>query len=376
MAKRAQSSDVSDLKVRQQRAEAATGTSTLGRRWLLMVYQLPSKTSNLRVRTWRRLQQLGAIQVKQAVYVRPDTQGAREDFEWLKTEIQGAGGDATVFAAQSVDGWSDDALVEEFKRARHAAYALLARDIERVLGRLAAKRSPGGRVPAGRRLVAVFRERLTAIEQVDFFGSAGQERVATMLKQLEDKTSEGRISMPEQGVQKRDARSFAGRLWVTRPRPGVDRMASAWLIRRFVDPRARFAFADDRDVLPRRAVAFDMFGADFSHHGDDCTIETLCSVFGITDPAVARVAAIVHDLDLKDGRFGAPEATTVGMLIEGLQLSITSDRVLLAHGMSLFESLYRAFERFARTAAPAARARQHKGRAAPRRRAGARKSSR
>ena len=161
------------------------------RRWLLFVHQLPSNPSNLRVRTWRRLQQLGAIPIKQAVYVLPDTPSAREDFEWLKTEVKAAGGDPSVFSADNVDSWSDVGLVEEFRRSRQEAYASLARDVEKVLKRTGGARRPRGtRAPATRRLLEVFRARLTDIEGVDFFGSAGGDRVATLLKQLEERTSD------------------------------------------------------------------------------------------------------------------------------------------------------------------------------------------
>src|SRR5687767_9412719 len=171
--------------------EKALRAAKGARRWLLFVHQLPSTPSNLRVRTWRRLQQLGALPVKQAVYVLPDTPNAREDFEWLKTEIKAAGGDASVFAADNVDSWSDDALVEEFRRTRQEAYGTLAIEVERVLGRLSATRRPRGtRAPAARRLVEVFRTRLAAIEHVDFFGSAGRDRVMALLKHLEEKASD------------------------------------------------------------------------------------------------------------------------------------------------------------------------------------------
>jgi hypothetical protein len=347
------------------------------RRWLLFVHQLPSNPSNLRVRTWRRLQQLGAIPIKQAVYVLPDTPSSREDFEWLKTEVKGAGGDATVFSADNVDSWSDDALVEEFRRSRQEAYASLARDVETVLKRTSGTRQPrGARAPAIRRLSQGFRERLTAIEGVDFFGSAGRDRVTTLLKQLEERASETRRpTVSSKPTSPADANTYHGRLWVTRPRPGVDRMASAWLIRRFIDPQARFGFAVDRDAAPQEAIPFDMFGVDFSHQSDGCTFETLCAVFAIEEPAIARVAAIVHDLDLKDARFGAPEGATVGTVIEGLQLAHADDEALLAQGMALFEALYRAFAQASRTAGPRPVARSRKrstpksGRSARRRRA-------
>jgi len=323
-----------------------------GRAWLLFVHQLPAHPSNLRVRTWRRLQQLGALPIKQAVYVLPDTAAGREDFEWLKTEVKSAGGDASVFAADHVDAPSDDVLIEEFRRARQNAYAALARDVELILKR-AAKPKRSTRAPAFKRVVEIFRERLKAIEGVDFFGSAGRDRVRNLLTQLEERTSDARApsrSPTTAGVI--DAASFHQRLWVTRPRPGVDRMASAWLIQRFIDAEARFGFAVDREAVPPGSVPFDMFGAEFGHRGDDCSFETLCRAFAIERPAIARISAIVHDLDLKDERFGAQECPTVGALIEGLQLAYADDHALLAQGITLFESLYRSFERSARPAGP------------------------
>lgn len=323
-------------------------------RWLLFVHQLPASPSNLRVRTWRRLQQLGAVPVKQAVYVLPDSSNAREDFEWLRTEIKGAGGDASIFAADSVDTWSGDSLVEEFRRSRQDAYVALARDIEHVVGRINAKRRPRGtRKPAVGRLLEVFRERLAALEHIDFFGSAGRDRVVVLLAQIENRTRDTPRADATSTTGPLDITAYRGRLWVTRPRPGIDRMGSAWLIRRFIDAGARFGFSVDRDSLPAaEAIPFDMFGVEFSHQGGGCTFETLCIVFGITDPAVARIAQIVHDLDLKDGRFGAPEAATIGALIEGLQLATADDHDLLERGITLFESLYRSFAQSTRTPGP------------------------
>ena len=156
--------------------DAETAAPRTRRRWLLFVHQLPSHPSNLRVRTWRRLQQLGAVPIKQAVYALPDSPGGREDFEWLKAEIKGAGGEASVFTADHIDRWSDDALVEEFRRVRQESYTGLARDVERVLVRLASgRRRRGARAPSTQRLLGVFRQRLAAIEGVDFFGSAGRD---------------------------------------------------------------------------------------------------------------------------------------------------------------------------------------------------------
>ena len=355
----------------EQRLPSAAPPAKAARRWLLFVHQLPSNRSNLRVRTWRRLQQLGAIPIKQAVYALPDTPNTREDFEWLKTEVKAAGGDASVFAADNVDAWSDDGLIEEFRRSRQEAYAVLARDIEKVLTRATGNRRPSGtRAPAVRRLLEVFQERLTGIESIDFFGSAGRDRVATLLTRLEEHTSgRGAPATGAKSTRPTDAETYQGRLWITRPRPGVDRMASAWLIRRYIDAAARFGFAADRDAAPEDGIPFDMFGVQFSHQGEGCTFETLCDVFKIQEPAVTRIAAIVHDLDLKDNRFGAPDAATVGHVIDGLQFAHADDDTLLSHGMALFDSLYRSFEHSARAAGPRALAKPRKrssSKAAPR----------
>jgi hypothetical protein len=316
------------------------------------------------VQTWRRLQQFGAIPRKQSVYVLPDTPNTREDLEWLATQIKTAGGDAEVFVGGPTDTWSDDGLVEEFRRSRQEAYAALAKEIEQALQRIGAKRRRRGeRAPSVTRILDGFRQRLAAIERIDFFGSAGRDHVAQLVgefeKRVADRTDRRELRTSPAEIK---AANYKGRLWVTRPRPGVDRMASAWLIRRFIDPQARFGFASDRHALPDDSVPYDMFGVEFSHHADNCTFETLCSVFAIHDGAVSRVAAIVHDLDLKDERFGTAEAPTVAVMIEGLQLANADDETLLAEGMTLFESLYRSFEQSTRLAGPRPLARVQKRR--------------
>ena len=297
----------------------------------------------------------------------PDSPGAREDFEWLKAEIETAGGQAAVFAADNLDASSDAALVEEFRRLRQAAYAELARDVQRAGGRAAARRrGRSRRPPTARRLLEGFRQRLAALEHVDFFGSAGRDRVVALLGQLEQRLVAPRSHPARKASRNRPASSspqdYRQCLWVTRPRPGVDRMASAWLIRRFIDREARFGFAADRDAVPRDAIPFDMFGVEFSHHGEHCTFETLSESFEIRDAAVTRVAAIVHDLDLKDSRFGSPEAPAIGAVIDGLQLAHADDDALLAQGMTLFDALYRSFEQSGRPPRPRAVARSRKRR--------------
>jgi hypothetical protein len=328
-------------------SEPATGGAPIKHRWLLFVHQLPTSTSNLRVKTWRRMQQLGAMALKQAVYVLPDAPSAREDFEWLKTEVESAGGEASVFAAASVDAWADDALTDAFRRDRQAAYGALAEELEDHLRPARSKRQPAS--SASTRKLAVFRERLAALERIDFFGSAGRDRVVALLTRLEAGPAS---RTPAATSAPKDRHQYRRRLWVTRPRPGVDRMSSAWLIRRFIDADARFEFVGDRDAAPKDAIPFDMFGVEFTHRGEHCTFETLCADFGLDDAALRHVAGIVHGLDLKDARFNAPEALSVGMLIDGLQLAHADDADLLGHGIVLFEALYRVTERAVRPMGP------------------------
>lgn len=314
------------------------------RRWLLLIHQLPPTPSNVRVRTWRRLQDLGAVALKQAVYVLPDTPATREDFEWLKVDIEGAGGAATVLSGETLDPAVDAALVAAFTRVRERDYAELATELKRASRAARARRESS----APRRRVGLARvtERLAAIERIDYFGSPGRERVVALLADLTERRSRAGAGESEPPAPVQGA--YRNRLWVTRPRPGIDRLGSAWLIRRFIDRGARFGFVTDPADAPD-AVPFDMYGVAFSHAAGRCTFEVLQQRFAIADPAVSRLAAIVHDLDLHDDRFAPPEAPTVAAAVEGLQLAHPDDHQLLEQGVQLFEALYRSFSKSRRS---------------------------
>jgi hypothetical protein len=310
-------------------------------KWLLFVHQLPSNGSNLRVRTWRRLQNMGAVPLRQSVYILPAGEAAREDFAWLSAEIQDAGGDASVFAADCVDTWSDDKIVETFRRASLEAYDGLAREVERAIAKMKPRAGRAG--GASGRLLAAFRQRFEALARVDFFAASGRDRLTGLLATLETKLAKPNSTSRSDGPSL-DRHGYSGRTWATRPRPGIDRMSSAWLIRRFIDPTARFAFVPDRTGIKGDAIGFDMPGVDFTHHGNHCTFETLAERFDITDRAVGHIARVVHDLDLKEARFNAPETATIGALVEGLRLAHDDDGVLLERGIAMFEALYRAVQ--------------------------------
>jgi hypothetical protein len=308
--------------------------------WLLLVLQLPARPSNARVKTWRRLQQLGAVPVKNAAYVLPNSAQALEDFEWLRAEIESVKGQANIFSASSIDGVDSDDIVEQFRTARAADYKRLLKDV-----RLTQKRvtRASNRDDDLIRKVRQLRERLTHVRAIDFFSAPGGEGVEREIRVVEHAVRRTAESAGTDAVRHLDPKEYRARLWMTRPRPGVDRFASAWLISRFIDPEATFDFVDDPGSV-EDAVPFDMFGTGFGHEGDLCTFEVLATRFRIADPAVRRIGEIVHDLDLKEDRFRAPQAAGVGVVVEGLRAAFKDDSELLRQGIILFDALYRGFE--------------------------------
>lgn len=312
-------------------------TSLIAPRWLLLAHQLPTRLSNARVKTWRRLQQLGAISVKNSVYVLPNSAQAVEDFEWLRSEIQGMKGQASIFTAAAINGLEDRDIVEAFQSVRAEDY----RQFRQGLTRARAGRN-AGRGTDRMRALRQLREQLRAIRQIDFFAAAGADEAERALSALERAAAPADKPPPFAAAQL-DRKDFRHRLWVTRRRPGVDRFASAWLIRRFIDPDARFDFVQHAEDS-KDALAFDMYAGGFKHEKDLCTFEVLQTRFGIADAAVRRIGEIVHDIDLKEERYRAPEAPALAALVEGLRASFDNDQELLSQGIVLFEALYRGLE--------------------------------
>jgi hypothetical protein len=304
--------------------------------WLLLVHQLPARPVSLRVKTWRRLQQLGAVAVKNAVYALPNRAETREDFEWVRAEIVASGGQATVFHASTIESISSDDLRESFRRARRADYRAFVQSIEKVTRQSRGKRrlQPQALEKAQR----AFRERLAQIERLDYFNAQGREDARAALLRLETTNAPAAAARANPTL---DTAAFQKRHWLTRPRPGSDRMASAWLIRRFIDREARFLFGEPAAKSQKGALTFDTFEGDFTHEGDRCTFEVLTARFGFDEPQLREIAELVHDLDLKDGRFGRPEAPLLGTLVEGLQQIHDNDPELLERGIALFDALYR-----------------------------------
>jgi hypothetical protein len=331
-----------------------------GLEWLVLFYQLPARHSPARVKAWRRLQRIGAVTLKNSAYVVPNSAEAREDLEWIKAEINAIGGQAMVMAADAVDPSTRQEVVELFRVARGQDFQAIHGQAHAMLGRVRARAPVGS---ARRRLmqsVRRLRERFHDLEAVDFFDAPHHNEAAQVLADL-DRRTKGGGSMairPTPSTTTLDVNSFRGRVWLTRPRPGVDRMSSAWLIRRFIDPDATFAFGDapGQDTM----IRFDMFGAEFGHRGTACTFETIAQQFGLADPAVAWLGRMVHDLDLKEDTYAAPEKAAVGRMVEGFRRMYPDDQTLLSEGIAMFEALYQSYRDHEAVPATSARSRQRR----------------
>ena len=317
--------------------------------WLVLIHQLPPTPPYLRVKVWRRLQALGAVPIKNSVYVLPNTEDAREDFEWVLREIRQQGGEASLCEARLVDGLTDDEIQTSFRTAREGDYRGLATDVrtlaQKTLPRRGRPLSPEESVQLEAALVR-FRKRLGDIAKVDFFGAPGREAVEGLLGDLEIRLRQqpGTRAMASRAIRRiQDVRD---RVWVTRTGVHIDRIASAWLIRRFIDPGARFKFVPSRGYRPEPdELRFDMFDAEFTHQGDLCTFEVLLREFGLDDPGLGALAEIVHDIDVKEPRFDRPETTGVDHLIAGIAWTHPDDEDRLAQGASVFDGLYGYFKR-------------------------------
>jgi hypothetical protein len=302
--------------------------------WLVLMFQLPARPTAARVRTWRQLQRLGALSVRNSGYFLPSSDQAREDFEWLRADIVSSGGAAMLLRAETLDAAAEAELVGAFRDARRVELQRIRRDA------VAARRRPVGDARAARELA----ERLAALEAADYFGGVDAARRSARAAVAALQPERGGVMKATADAGSAKAADFMGRTWVTRPRPGIDRFASAWLITRFIDPRARFAFADSADAGARRprAVTFDMYGGDFGHQAGGCTFETLVARFGLHAPGIVWLAALVHALDLKVEADAIPESAAVARMVEGLREMYSDDPTLLQRGMEMIEALYRS----------------------------------
>jgi hypothetical protein len=302
-------------------APSATGRVA----WLHIIHKIPPKPDYFRVKVRRRLQRIGAVPLKNSVYLLPAREETMEDFQWLLREVRAEGGEATICRADLLDGATDGEIESLFSAERHADYAAIQGDAEAV--------GEGG---ADETELARLRRRLEETVRIDFFGAPGREAAERAIERASPRPAATRPSSMEGQVR--------GKTWVTRPGLGVDRMSSAWLIRRFIDPDAAFAFAPSADAATMPGVLrFDMYEGEFTHEGGRCTFEVLLDRFGLDDPALRAVAEVVHDIDCKEDRYARPETPGIAAIVDGIRRSGAEDTARLIQGAILFEGLYRGF---------------------------------
>jgi hypothetical protein len=311
-------------------------------RWLLLLHQLPAKPAYQRVKIWRRLQGLGAVAIKNAVHALPANEQSQEDFEWLLKEIRDAGGEALICEARLVDGLSDEQVAAMFNAAREADYDALAKEVRGLGDTIKAEAGSATQGEARARLGRL-KASVAQVSAIDFFGANGRETVDGLIAHLA--ASLGEESAMERPVTNRRS-DLKGRVWVTRQRVFVDRIASAWLIRRFIDPAARFKFVPGKGYAPQAGeLRFDMFEAEFTHEGDSCTFEVLLAKAGLNDPALTAIGEIVHDIDLKDTKFAREETGGIAHLVSGLCLTSKDDAQRIERGAAVLDDLYEYFRK-------------------------------
>lgn len=308
--------------------------------WLLLIHQLPPKPDYLRVKVRRRLHKIGAIAVKNTVYVLPNREQAAEDFHWIATEIRRDAGEAIVCEAEFVDGLSGAEVIQLFNKDRDAVFAEIALQSRELLKRLRGRTiSNDNRAHCEAGLTRLKRNAEAAMA-LDFFGAPGRSEVVETLSRVEHLLNAANPSTKEQPARTTNMKAWT---WVTRENVFVDRMASAWLIKRFIDTRARFKFVDPSEYRhAARELRFDMFDGEYTHRGDRCTFEVLLDDFGLKETALHELAQVIHDIDMKDDKFERAEASGVSLALRGLRAKYVADGERIAAGSDYFDGVYEA----------------------------------
>jgi len=309
-------------------------------RWLTLLTSLPPTPTRHRVGVWRKLQRMGAVRLRGSAWILPENPETTELFQWLVQEIQSFRGEVTLLHVDRIGNMSDKQVTALFHKARAPEYQGAVQGCRDILAQLDRHRANHrASIAQLRGKLDGLKRELDRIQSIDYLEAPVGQRART-LWETTAKRLRNREARPH-GAGGRHQASLPprGSTWVTRPRPHIDRIASAWLIKRFCDPEAKFAFADAADAA-RKGIPFDVLGAAFGHHGEDCTFETLVKRFGIKDRRVKVIAEIVHEADLHDGKFTRTEAAGVDLAIKGLAGGTEDDQELLARGMAMFDGLH------------------------------------
>jgi len=302
------------------------------RGWILLLYALPTTRSSHRVNLWRRLKKFGALPLKTSAYLLPHNPTHLERFQWLAQQIRDRGGDATLITVSEIENLSTAAIIGLFNEARGADYDEVIAGVTDLLK----QRRKGNAFAAE---LERLRARFSEIRQIDFFNSSRAHDAETLLRR-----AEGEGSRTKHAAPRLHARDFRGRTWLTRPRPEIDRVGSAWLIRRFIDPKAKFVFGKTPRKMPS-AIPFDLLDVEFTHQGEDCTYETLLKRFGIEDKRARLIGEMIHDADLEEDKFHRTECVGLEQIFKGWARLGRSDDEILTRGFECFDALYASLPR-------------------------------
>jgi hypothetical protein len=313
-------------------------------KWLLLIHQIPPTPNALRVKIWRRLQQVGAVAIKQSVYAMPISDQSREDLSWILKEIIEGGGEGSISEARFLEGLSDEKVISLFQSARKSDYEKIIQEARQLTADWSTgqtdSQDPAVRSPAP---LAKLRRRVDEVRGIDFFQAPERGTAENLLDELATKVArEASISSsPKVGLD-----TFKGSIWVTRKNLFVDRIACGWLIRRFMDSEAVFKFVQGPRYVPKEGeLRFDMFDGEFTHEGNLCSFEVMVKRLDFQDRALFSLAEVVHDIDLKDAKYARSETDGFNALLTGLVASQPDDNHRMQEGFKLFENLYAYFER-------------------------------
>lgn len=304
--------------------------------WLFLVLSLPTENSTARMRAWRALKASGAAVLRDGVYVLPDRESCQTTLSGVADDVRSGGGTAHLIRGAGEEGTDFPALFD-----RHEDYAGLLGDVASLRGAL----SPEVVLDTLKQ-VRKLRKAFANLVEIDFFPGEAQKQTESALQDLE--TQANRVLSPNEprpvdgAIARLDARRYRGRLWATRERPWVDRLASAWLIRRYIDRDARFVWLKSPSECPSNALGFDFDGATFTHVGGKVTFEVLMASFGLEQPALKQLGALVHYLDV--GGVQPAEASGIERVLAGLRQSIPDDDRLLQAAGGVFDGLVAGLE--------------------------------
>jgi hypothetical protein len=329
--------------------KSASHKSTLqGQGWIIFFYSVPSKPVSSRMKVWRKLIKAGAVQLKGSVYILPFNEDHYEFLQWLVSEIAGMKGEADFVKIEKVDTMKDPEIIALFNRQRASDYKVIEKALEDIERKLSSTQKGGKsqNLPNMSDHIARLLKDFEEVKKIDFFSSDEGKSLAVKIKQAEGEIKRHSVTGAKKigpaAIIPQSPDDYQGKTWTTRKRPFIDRMASAWLIRKFIDRDATFVFLNEKDMetVAKHYIAFDVRGGEFTHTGDLCTFEVIIKSFGLKDKALRKIAEIVHDLDMKDEKYNAAEAKGLEDILTGIRMTTKDDAEALEKGMAVFEMLY------------------------------------